>query len=89
MLLKEAVRNNRHAVSLVTDNGPDWSTKSLLLVMAIGRVWRDLNLDLLISCSNAPGHSAENIVEHAWSLLSRLVAGVTLPITLPGESKAP
>ena len=89
ILLKEAVQKGKGAVSIVCDNGPDWSMKSLHTVFAMGRLWRDLGLDLLIICSFAAGHSAQNMVEHALSLLSRLLVGVTFPITLEGESKPP
>ena len=53
------------------------------------RLWRDLNLDLFVQTSFAPGHSAKNMIEHAWSLMSRMLVGVILPICLPGEDKPP
>ena len=46
-------------------------------------------MDVFIQCSFAAGHSAQNMVEHAWALMSRFLVGVTLPIHPPGEDKAP
>lgn len=65
--------------------GPDILTRSLIVMMYIGSHWHATNLDILVSCSYAPGHSAE----HAWSPLSWCLVGVTLAITLPGEDTPP
>ena len=83
------MKKEKYAVSMVTDNGPDYSMKSMMNVLYFGRLWRDLDLDLFVQTSFAPGHSAKNMVKHAWSPMSRFLAGVTLPITLPGEDKPP
>ena len=45
-----------------------------------GRLWRELY---------APTQSAYNIIEHAWSHVSRLFAGLYLPPHLEGEQLAP
>lgn len=79
----------KYAVSIACDNGPDWSFKSPLTQTYMGRIWRDLNLDYLVLVSYAPGHSAENMIEHAWAPLGKFLVGVTLPATLPGENVPP
>ena len=89
VLRDHSVAKTSGAVCIVADNGPDWSLKSLLTTMAMGRLWRDMDLDILILCSYAPRHSAHNMIEHARSPLSRYLVGVTLSITLPGEDKPP
>ena len=80
---------NKHAVSITCDNGPDWSHKSPLTQLYMGRLWRDLDLDYLVLVSYAPGHSAENMIEHAWAPLGKFLVGVTLPAALPGEDLPP
>ena len=66
-------------VCLSVDGGPDYSVKSMLTVLHFGRLWKDLGLDFLLMATHAPGDSAYNEIEHAWSPLSRLLAGVILP----------
>lgn len=75
----------RPGVCLSVDGGPDYSVKSIMTMVYFGRLWRDCQLDFLLMGSHAPGDSAYNRIEHAWSPLSARVAGVTLPIHLPGE----
>ena len=89
ILQREMFVQDKHSVCLVTGNGPDYSMKSLQTVLYFGRLWRDSNCDVLVQTSYAPGHSAHNMIEHAWAPLSRKLAGVTLPITLEGEDKPP
>ena len=62
--------------------------KNLTSVFYFGRLWRDLNLDLFVQTSFAPGHSAKNMIEHAWSLMSRMLTRVILQICLR-EDKPP
>eukprot|EP00117_Sycon_ciliatum_P043397 scpid28652/ scgid31427/ len=86
---QEKFLRGQQSLCLTTDNGPDYSMKSLQTFLYIGRLWRDSDLDVLIQTSYAPGHSAHNMIEHAWAPISRKLAGVTLPITLEGEDKPP
>lgn len=76
--------SGKTGVCLLVDGGPNYSVKSALTVLYFGRLWRDL-LDFLMLVTHAPGDSAFNDIERAWSPLSRLLTGVTLPITLPDE----
>lgn len=89
ILRKELALHGKHSVCLITDNGPDYNMKSDMTLLYMGRLWRHCNLDILVQTSYAPGHSAHNMIEHAWAPLSRKLAGVTLPITIEGEDKPP
>ena len=84
-LLKEQSDCRKSIVSLLVDGGPDFSPKHLTNVLIYGRIWKDCNLDCLMVTTHSAGNSAYNKVEHAWSVLSRSLAGVTLSNTLPGE----
>ena len=44
---------------------------------------------MLVLLMYAPTQSAYNIIEHAWSHVSRLFAGLYLPPHLEGEQLAP
>ena len=61
-------------------------TKSILLH---GRLWKSLNLDLLVAAPYAPGHSALNPTEHVWAPISGELARVVLPDTLSEEMRPP
>lgn len=63
-LMEEAKKKKKYAVSVVTDIGPDYSIESILNMLYFGRLWRDLDLDLNVKTSFAPGRSAKNMVEH-------------------------
>ena len=73
----------------ITDGGPDWSAQSPLVCFYYGRLWKMLDLDLLVTTMYAPGHSALNPIEHAWSPVSGELAGVVLPDKLPEETLPP
>ena len=79
---------NRGAVTIIYDGGPDWSTKFTPNLINYGQLWSimvnygSLNLDVLILTCYAPGHSRFNSIEHCWAPLSRMLTGVTLPISL-------
>lgn len=83
------VAEGKKAVLLVSDNGPDWNPKFLQTFLCLGRLWRDLKLDVLVQTSYAAGFSRYNMVERAWAPLSWKLVGVTLPATLEGESLPP
>ena len=76
---------NKRAVTIICDGGPDWTPKSTPNLINFGRLWRDLNLDILILSSYAPGHSRHNPIERSWAPLSKWLTGVTLPIALKGK----
>lgn len=73
-------------LALVTDGGPDWTPKSNLNEFFLGRLWRDMKLDLLVAVCFPAGLSRFNPIEHLWSSLARWLAGVSLPVCLPGET---
>ena len=84
-LLPAIRQTGKTALSCIVDGGPDQSPKHLLNLLSCGRLWCDGNLDALLVTTHAPGSSAYNKVEHAWSLMSRSLTGVTFSIHLPGE----
>ncbi len=81
--------SNRSILILIADNGPDWSWNSLANCLSITRVFQELNLDALFVVSYAPGQSALNMIEHAWSHLTVSLSGLHLPACLLGEEKPP
>ena len=70
-------------VVAVADGGPDWSVKGVLNLMVFGSLWQSLNLDTLTIQCYAPGHSRFNPIERTWSLLTKLIVGVILPVAIP------
>ena len=51
-------------------------------MIVFGSVWKSLKLDTLVVQSYAPGHSRFNPIERTWSLLTKLVVGVILPVEI-------
>jgi hypothetical protein len=80
---------NKPVITFLTDGGPDWTPKSSVNQFFLGRLWKDEKLDMVISACGPAGLSRFNPIEHAWSSLSRWLAGVQLPACLPGEDKPP
>lgn len=78
--------SGKRGVCLLVDGGPDYSVKSLLTILKFGRLWRHQDLDLLLMGPHAPGDSAYNCIEHAWSPLSKFLSGVALPLFLPEDA---
>ena len=58
---------NKSAVIIVCDNGPDWNKTSLKTFVAMGRLWQMHQLDYLCMIAYAAGDSKYNPIEHAWS----------------------
>ena len=88
-ILKKNPELKKPVLALITDGGPDWTPKSNVNEFFLGRLWRDLKLDMLVGVCNAPGLSRYNPIEHLWSPCSRWLAGVSLPDHLPGERPPP
>ena len=68
-------------VSLLVDNGPDYSKASLKNLLFYVRLWRDLGLEVLFVGSYAANDSALNPIEHAWSPLSKALISVVLRLS--------
>ena len=47
-------------LALLVDGGNDWSPKSNINHMFLGRLWRDLGLDMIIAACCAPGKTNYN-----------------------------
>ena len=85
-LIKSAKETSEKSfLTIVGDNGPDLSHASYMNIFYFGRLWRDIDPTKLTAIKYSSGRSAYNPIEHAWSLLSSKLTGVTLPATLEGE----
>ena len=51
-------------VALLLDGGNDWTPKSNINHMYMGRFWRDKDLDMLIAACCAPGIKSEHNIFH-------------------------
>ena len=71
-----------HNVVSVADGGPDWSIKGIINLMTFGFLWEFLKLDTLIIQCYAPGHSRFNPIERTWSLLTKCIVSVVLPVQI-------
>ena len=80
---------NKKAVVLLSDNGPDWSKASVKTQVAMGMLWEELNLDYLLVTSYAPGDNHYNPIEHAWAPITMWCLGLVLQCTLEGEDVCP
>ena len=60
------------------DDGDDYSIRSQHNIHLLGRLWRDLELDMIVFIKNAPGDSKYNEVEHLWGFLTPKLAGIML-----------
>ena len=84
--LKRIVAKHRKPiVALLVDGGPDYCPRSIHNLLEFGYFRKEQDLDALIISTHAPGQSARIPIERAWSVMSRLLAGMTLPISLAGE----
>ena len=88
-LIKEKQKSGANYAVLIADGGPDWSVKSTTTLMALGRPWRDNQLDHLVAVSYAPYQSRFNPIQHAWSPRSNDLTGLRLFTTLDGETVPP
>lgn len=78
-LLKSLKEQGQSVVVLTVDGGPDWNVSFLANALFFYRLWRKLELDILIMCCYAAHHSAFNKIEHLWAPLSRRLAGMFFP----------
>ena len=69
----------------------DWIGKkfSIKVMVVIGRLWRDLDLDYLCLVAYCAGDSRFNMIEHAWSPTTSWLTGLVLSEKVPGEAVAP
>ena len=89
-ILKPIVEcENKGAVTIICDGGPDWRTKFTQNLINYGRLWKHVKLDVLVLTCYAPRHSRFNPIEHCWAPLSKELTGVTLPISLCEDVPSP
>ena len=85
-ILKEG---KKAACIILSDGGPDYSPSNVVNSLFYFRLFQELNFDLLSVSTYAARYSAYNPIEHAWSPLSNLLAGVVFSPKLEGNSKPP
>ena len=88
-ILKPQIEAGKSAVFLVVDNGPDWNLASLKTFIMYGRLWRDLDLDILCATSYLAGYSAFNDIEHLWAVVTKRLGAVTLSAVHGDDPKPP
>lgn len=76
-------------ISIIVDNGPDWSCGSLINCLYFYKLFRQLELDALFIISFCPKYSAFNPIEHTWAVCTKALTSLTLPAVLPGEKIPP
>ena len=89
MLKKEMEENKKSAFFVLSDNGPDFNPSALINTIYCYRLFRHLRMDMLSVWTYAARYSAFNPIEHLWSPLSNVLAGVLLPSCVPNESLPP
>jgi len=78
---------NRPVLALLCDGGYDWSSKSNLTEVFLGRFQKEHNYDILISVCHAAGLSRYNTIEHLWAPCSKWLAGVSFSACVEGETR--
>ena len=75
------------AIINIVDGGPDWKPECMINVINLGRLWHDLNLDVLINVFYAACDSKMNPIERGWSYVTSLLVGVMLQLELLGNTE--
>ena len=76
---KQQVVHNVVSVAVAVQTGP---FKGIINLMTFGFLWEFLKLDTLIIQCYAPGHSRFNSIERTWSLLTKCIVSVVLPVQI-------
>ena len=86
-MVHTAVLDGKTNLIAIVDGGPDWRTASLLNAFLYMQLWRDCDLDLLVT-SFAACYSAYNPIEHWWSPLRKNLNSVRLK-AIDGDDQQP
>ena len=78
-------RSGKSCMTILADGGADFNVNHMTNEWFYMKLFRDLNLDVLIATSYCPGYSARNPIEHVWGVLTNAAVTVYLPDRLPGE----
>ncbi|CAF3383836.1 unnamed protein product [Rotaria sp. Silwood2] len=79
---------HKSIITMISDNGPDWSTDCMANIYNLGRLWEEQRLDALIWVSYAPGHSRFNPIERMFSRLTDLLQGVIIDLDTSFKDKS-
>ena len=75
---------------IIADGGADYNSNHEINSFYYGRLFRHFpQLDVLFVACYAPGQSAMNMIERAWSPLTRSLISVYFPSTLEGQTVPP
>ena len=89
-LIKAKQKYGVNSVVLIADGGSNWRVKSTTTLMALGRLWRDNQLDHLAAVSyQAPYQSRFNPIEHELNPRSSDLTGLRLSAKPDGETVPP
>ena len=67
-------KRKKTVLILILDDGADYGICTTATMHYFGKLWLELNLDMLIVVKNAPRDSRFNPVEHLWGWLTPKLA---------------
>ena len=82
-------KNQKPALMILADGGPDYTPAGVVNILFYYRLFKELNLDFLSVSTYAARYSAFNSIEHFWSPLSDMLAGVVVSPKLNAGTKPP
>ena len=72
-------QSKKSSVTILSDGGCDFNVNHLTNEWFFMRLFKDLNLDVLLATAHCPGFSARNPIEHVWGVLTNAAIAVYLP----------
>ena len=74
-------------VTIFADGGADFNVNHITNEWYYMKIFKNLNLDVLLATTHCPGFSARNPIEHVWSVLTKASVSIYmyLPDHLPNE----
>ena len=68
----------QHILTIIADDGEDYSLRSTATLHYLGRLWRDLDQYRLHIVKYAPSQSKFNPIERAWSAMTKRLSNIVL-----------
>ena len=68
----------KHILTIIADDGADYSLRSNATLHYFGRLWRDLDQYRLHIVKYAPSQSKFNMIERAWSAMTKSLSNIIL-----------
>ena len=88
-VLPVQIEKGKSVVFIIFDNGPDFNPMLLLNELYYFRLFKKLNIDVLVIMTYDARYSAFNPIEHLWAPMSKALSGIILPSTLEGGTTTP